>query len=302
MKVKILKNGWIIYNGSLNSPKIMDLVDYFVVEMKNRGVELEKVSNLQIIGELNKDINRLVSNLELKRPDFAILWDKDVTLGRHLEKMGLRVFNSSQAIELCDNKGYTFERLSEKGINIPRTIIAPLIYPRIKVRNFELYESIGKELGYPMVIKECYGSFGAQVYLIKDFEELKKKVNDLGSIPYVFQEFIATSHGRDVRVNVVGNKVVGSMYRESDGDFRANISAGGKGKGYLANKDEEDIAIKAVKELGLDYAGVDLLFGENDEPVVCEVNSNPHFKSTLEFTGVDVGKAIVDYILKEVYL
>jgi ribosomal protein S6--L-glutamate ligase/gamma-F420-2:alpha-L-glutamate ligase len=280
----------------------MDLVDYFVEEMSNRGVLLEKVSNLQIIGELNTDINRLIANLDLKKPDFAILWDKDVTLGRHLEKMGLRVFNSSRGIELCDNKGYTFEVLSEKGINIPRTIIAPLIYPRVKVNDFQLYENIAIELGYPLVIKECYGSFGAQVYLIENFEQMKEKVISLGSIPYVFQEFISTSHGRDVRINVVGDVVVGSMYRESDGDFRANISAGGKGKSYIANQQEEEIAIKAVKELGLDYAGVDILFGKGDQPVVCEVNSNPHFKSTLEYTGVDVGKAIVEYILKEVYL
>ncbi|MCT4632582.1 MAG: RimK family alpha-L-glutamate ligase [Firmicutes bacterium] len=280
----------------------MDLVDYFVEEMSNRGVLLEKVSNLQIIGELNTDINRLIANLDLKKPDFAILWDKDVTLGRHLEKMGLRVFNSSRGIELCDNKGYTFEVLSEKGINIPRTIIAPLIYPRVKINDFQLYENIAIELGYPLVIKECYGSFGAQVYLIENFEQMKEKVISLGSIPYVFQEFISTSHGRDVRINVVGDLVVGSMYRESDGDFRANISAGGKGKSYIANQREEEIAIKAVKELGLDYAGVDILFGKGDQPVVCEVNSNPHFKSTLEYTGVDVGKAIVEYILKEVYL
>lgn len=295
------RNGWIVYNGSLKSPKIMDLVDYFVDGMKERNIILKKISNLEFIGELNGDFNRLLSVKKLEKPDFVILWDKDVTLGRHIEKMGIRVFNSPRSIMLCDNKGYTFEALSEKKIPIPRTIVGPLIYPGREVKDFELFKSIGEVLGYPLVIKECYGSFGAQVYLIEDFEMMKSKIKELATIPYIFQEFISTSFGRDIRVNVVGGNVVGAMLRKSDGDFRANISAGGKGEKYILSDEEKDVAIKASEVLGLDYAGVDLLFGKDGKAIVCEVNSNPHFKSTMEYTGVDVGKSIIDHIIKVVY-
>ena len=60
----------------------------------------------------------------------------------------------------------------------------------------------------------------------------------------------------------------------------------------------EAAAIKAAEVIGLDFAGVDVLFGK-DGPVVCEVNSNPHFKSSLECTGVDMSEEIMDYIVEK---
>ena len=60
----------------------------------------------------------------------------------------------------------------------------------------------------------------------------------------------------------------------------------------------ESVAVKAAEIIGLDFAGVDVLFG-SDGPVVCEVNSNPHFKSSLECTGVDMSEKIFDYILEK---
>ena len=59
----------------------------------------------------------------------------------------------------------------------------------------------------------------------------------------------------------------------------------------------EDVAIKTCELIGLDFAGVDVLFGK-DGPIVCEVNSNPHFKSSLECTGVDMSEKIMDHILE----
>ena len=61
-------------------------------------------------------------------------------------------------------------------------------------------------------------------------------------------------------------------------------------------KAQEETAISACKAIGLDFAGVDILFGENDEPIVCEINSNPHFESSFVCTGVDMSVAIIEYI------
>ena len=65
------------------------------------------------------------------------------------------------------------------------------------------------------------------------------------------------------------------------------------------SKDMEAIAIAATEAIGLDFAGVDVLFG-NDGPIVCEVNSNPHFKSSLECTGVDMSEKIIEYIVEKI--
>ena len=146
------------------------------------------------------------------------------------------------------------------------------------------------------------GSFGMQVYLINNREEFINKVKDLNKnkIDFIIQENIKSSFGKDIRVNIIGDKVIGAMLRTSERDFRANISQGGKGTLVELNKEQEEIALKAHKVLGLDFSGVDLLFGENNKPLLCEVNSNLNFLSFEKIYGKGFGKKILEYILGEI--
>ena len=85
------------------------------------------------------------------------------------------------------------------------------------------------------------------------------------------------------------------MRRSTDGDFRSNLTRGGAMEPYTPTEAEAALAIRAAKLLGLDFAGVDVLFGK-DGPIICEVNSNPHFKTTLECTGVNMADEIMQHI------
>ena len=209
--------------------------------------------------------------------------------------MGLRLFNSATAIENCDNKALTYIEL--KGIvKMPKTIIAPMTYRNIGYNNTDFVKNSINTLGLPVVIKECFGSFGQQVYLAESYEkaiDIVKNTNE----PLIFQEFIAESKGKDIRINMVGNNAVASMLRYNDNDFRANITNGGSMKNYTPTEKEIEIAQKVCKVLNLDFGGVDILFGKNG-PIVCEVNSNAHFKNIYDCTGVNVADYIGDYIEK----
>ena len=90
------------------------------------------------------------------------------------------------------------------------------------------------------------------------------------------------------------------MLRYNKDDFRSNISNGGAGSKYEPKPSYIELAEKASKALGLDFAGVDVLFGENDEPIICEINSNPQFKSTLDATGVNLAEHIASYIINKI--
>ena len=61
---------------------------------------------------------------------------------------------------------------------------------------------------------------------------------------------------------------------------------------YTPTESERALAVRAAETLGLDFAGVDVLFGK-DGPLICEVNSNAHFKTTLDCTGVNMADAIM---------
>ena len=282
--------GWLVVNGFVDSAKFCELYSFLSCAAKKRGIALE----VRTSDSFNVPLGEKIADVD--RPDFVLFWDKDIRLAARMEKEGLRLFNSASAIEICDSKALTAEALTGH-VPTPRTLIAPKTFEGVGYNRLKFLENATRVLGLPMIIKEVYGSFGAQVYLAESLADAEKTVVSLGHKEFVMQEFIEESRGRDVRINVVGGKVVSAMERYNCNDFRSNITNGGKMKPAALTPEMEDAAIKACELIGLDFAGVDVLFGK-DGPIVCEVNSNPHFKSSLECTGVDMSEKIMDHILE----
>lgn len=283
---------WLIVNKFLYTEKFRELYAMFSEAAKEQGIELELKTNdrlLPVLGE--KETFEDVS--------FVLFWDKDIRLARALESRGLLVANSAFGIEACDDKSLTHLYLEKAGIPMPRTILAPMTYANIGYTDFEFLSQAGRKLGFPMVVKECFGSFGQQVYLVQNEKELDLLVKSLAGKPFLMQEFIKSSFGRDVRIQVVGDKAVAAMYRYSEnGDFRANITNGGKMKAYEPSLEEKELAVRACRALKLDFAGVDILFGETGA-IVCEVNSNAHFKNIYDCTGVNTAEHIIKYLAEK---
>ncbi len=279
---------WLVINSFMDNQKFKNLYELLSNAFKKHNVSLE----IKTASDISLEVGAKIEN----KPDFAIFWDKDIYLAERLEKEGVRLFNSAKAVLLCDNKILMYQELANKGIRIPRTFIAPKTFEGLNYSKRDFLNSVIKEIGFPIIVKEAYGSFGEQVYLANDEKSLNDIINQIGYKDFLMQEFIASSKGRDIRINVVGDKAVVSMLRQNDNDFRSNISSGGHGEKYEPNEEYLDIAVKAAQALGLDFAGVDVLFGE-DGPIICEVNSNPQFASTLKATGVNLADHIVEYIL-----
>lgn len=280
------KKGWLVINGNLQTQKFNSLYTLLCNSAKKQDILLELKSNNELIAPVDKGKGL---------PDFAIFWDKDIPLARKLERAGIRLFNSRKAVEICDDKILTAEVLSENGVPTPTTLIAPKTFENIPFKDYGFLTKAEEIFGYPMVIKESNGSFGAQVYLAENYEKAVAIIEKIGHKPFILQRFIKESSGKDIRVNIVGGKVICAMLRQNPDDFRSNISSGGKGEKIILDKEQEKIALDACKAVGTDFAGVDILFGK-DGPLVCEVNSNPQFKSTLDATGVDLSEYIVKYI------
>lgn len=275
----------------MDNEKFKNLYKLLFDAFSKRGVSLLIKRAQDISLEVGKEIKN--------KPDFAIFWDKDIYLAERLEAQGIRLFNNSHAINLCDNKILMYQELIKHQIRIPRTMVAPKTFEGLGYKDLSFVREAAQELGWPLVIKEAYGSFGEQVYLAKDMNEAENIINKIGYHDFLMQEFIASSKGKDIRINVVGDKVIVSMLRENKSDFRSNISNGGTGVNFAPEQDYIDLAIKAAKSLGLDFAGVDVMFGE-DGPIICEVNSNPQFASTLQATGINLADYIADYILRQI--
>ena len=210
---------------------------------------------------------------------------------RHFERMGVPVINSSDAIDNVKDKLYTHQILAQSNLDIPNTML--LKYP-IDVDFVDAY------IGFPAIVKKISGSYGRGVFLAENKKQLRQLVTmaELTKKSYdiIIQEFVKDTWGKDLRVLVVNNKVVGCMMRQAtDDDFRANITRGGEGFPYEVNEQIEWLSVESSKSLNLDISGVDLLF-DNGGYKICEVNSNPGFEGMEQYTKKNIAGEIVSFI------
>ena len=283
---------WVIYNGSLTSDKFIDQAVLIKEAAERAGVQAMIKKNYDVMMDLTDTFDL--------RPSFVVFLDKDILLAKFLKNHGIPIFNDPEVIETCDNKANQYIELSKYGLPMPVTIIAPKVYPSFTIADSGYYEKVLAKLGLPMIIKEGHGSFGMRVYLIETEEEFYVKTDELRGVDYVFQQFVESSRGRDIRVNIVGGEIVAAMYRHSETDFRANIANGGVAQTIELTTAQKELAIKAANAVGAEFAGVDLLFGKNEEPLVCEVNAAAHIRNIYNVTGINVADAMITYILREI--
>ena len=209
---------------------------------------------------------------------------------RQFERMNVPTLPNSASIEASKDKLYANQILAQAGLPIPKTLLT-----RFPCKA----ELVEKQVGFPCVMKVITGSHGAGVYLCrtpKEFEDLSELISSLDSkTSMIIQEYISDSEGRDLRVIVIGGRVVGAMQRTAtDGSFKANISRGGEGAPHEVDDEMEMLAIQVAKVLDLDIAGVDLLF-HPDGYKICEANSSPGFKGFEKALGINIPEKVFSY-------
>ncbi len=289
------KKGYLIINGFVREGKFLSLYSALSQSAMRAGLELELKTNIDLMADIT--LGRTVAQGKL--PEYAIFWDKDVRLAKTLEAAGMKLFNSSRAIELCDDKSLTHIALMGK-VPQPKTVLIPLTFPRVGYTDTAFLEKAAEYLGFPLVVKQCFGSFGTGVYLAHDMEEAKAALMKTQGNAAIAQEYIASSFARDIRAYVVGGRVAAAMLRRNtSGDFRANIAQGGTAEAYKLSAEQESLAVSAAEILGCTFAGVDLLFGKDGETLVCEVNSNAHFAGIEAATGINIADRIIEAVLRE---
>lgn len=290
------KKGVIIINAYSSLSSSVNQASRLKEEFHNLGVEVDVKRNLEF-STMVKD-GKLVSNFSSY--DFCIYLDKDKYVSEILSNLGIRTFNKHEAIRVCDDKMRTYIALAGKGINVIDTIPGTLCYTEGAKVDENALNKIASELGFPMIIKENYGSLGQGVYKADNFSELKALSEKLKTKAHLFQKMITNSVGRDIRVIVIGKKVFASMERVSKTDFRSNIELGATGKEFKLPPSFRQVAEKVAEVLDLDYCGIDILIDKGNVPIVCEVNSNAFFGGIESVTNKNVAKAYAEYVLKNI--
>lgn len=296
-------DAWIIYSKSTIEKKIKsgEIEKTKKYAKDNYNIDVDVISSHDFFISCEQGKNKVYyQGTEIKDfPKIVIFRKYDIYLARQLELMGVKVMNSTQAMIDARNKMKTYQVLANKGISAPKTLY---IVSGIKKKCF-YYDQVCKFFNNSkFILKYTYGSQGKYVHLItceKEFNEAVKKYEGI----CIFQEYIESSFGKDIRCYVIGGKFIGAAIRQSAGDdFRSNLARGGHAIKFDYNDKVAKLAVDASNAFNLDICGVDILFKGNDDYTVCEVNALPGFKSlkaTTQKRGSIVLLELINDKLKE---
>jgi RimK family alpha-L-glutamate ligase len=206
-----------------------------------------------------------------------------------LQRLGLYVINPPEAIEHCVDKYDLLAILEENGIPVPRTAVTENVDEALKAFN---------ELGEDVIVKPIFGSRGIGSTRVNDSEiasTVFRAITFYHGVIYL-QEFV--HHGfSDIRVFVVGDRVVAAMRRVSD-SWKTNYSQGARPEQIRLERTMEQMAIKSARLIECKIAGVDILESPRG-PLVVEVNSQPGWRGLQSVTRVNIADEIVDFVLSE---
>lgn len=215
---------------------------------------------------------------------------------KQFELMGVRTINTFSSTVKTKDKVAMLQALSQGGVPIPKTTI---------VHSADYIVEEATEMGsFPIILKSVSGAQGIGVSIVESKRGLRSiaemLLEDGDASPLIVQEYVKESSGKDIRIFIIGGKIVAAMERiaKRRGEFRSNFSMGGRVRLAELSEKEKSLARKAARVYGIDVAGVDLIRTKNG-PKILEVNSNPGLLGITQATGIDVAGKLIDYLVQE---
>ncbi len=235
---------WLIYDRD-NIPRNQFFIERWLLAGREKGVEPEVVAREEITFGIRDSRLFLDASSRPRLPDCAVIRANDPLLSAHLEGMGIPVFNNAALARVCNDKRLTHQMAA----GLFPMMDTVFLHPRADRCPFP----------YPAVVKGVHGNGGRQVYLAENDQNFRRALDSLAPDEALVQPLCDTP-GRDVRVYMLGQEVVKSMMRMSDGNFRSNIGLGASARPYDPGPEALDLARRFSGTLDAGLIGVDFVF------------------------------------------
>lgn len=265
------------------------------VEEKLLIAELNKHPQVEIV-RINDGANFF--DITQKPADVDVVLERSISYSRGLymthifEANGILVVNPSIVAERCGDKYVTSQILARNGIPTPRVLMA-----------FDSESALQavEAMGYPCVLKPVVGSWGRLLAKIDSpamAEAIIEHKASLGVNHQIFyiQEYIEKP-GRDIRAFVVGEEIIGAIYRTSE-NWITNTARGGKASNCPITSEIADLCQRTAQVIGPGLLAIDLL-ETPDGLTIIEVNHTMEFRNSIHTTGVNIPERMVDYVLTQ---
>lgn len=260
---------------------------------RSRGVEFEKLDDRTLVFDLHDPARFQQYDIILER---SVNHSRALYALKMLNDWGIKTINDAETARICGDKVLTSLALTKHKVPIPGNMVA--FTPESALEAIE-------QMGYPVVLKPCIGSWGRLVAKINDREaaeailEHKQILGSYHHSIYYIQQYIEKP-GRDIRSFVVGNETIAAIYRTA-AHWITNTALGGKASNCPITPAISDLSLRAAEAVGGGMLAIDLLESA-DGLLVNEVNYTMEFRNSIHTTGVDIPAKMIDYVLQEAAL
>ena len=275
--------GWLVYDQD-NIKRNQFFIDRWMDAAKKRGLDLQLVTAQQISWGLRRGLPFLMKDLSDARPSFAVMRAQYPQLRAHLESMGIPCFNNAKVGDICNDKQKTHSLLSGLLPMMPTAFLTPSAFQN--------------PFPYPVVVKGAHGCGGRSVYLADNEAEYAEAVRKISPDTFIVQP-LSSDPGKDLRVYVLGNRIIAAMLRYQEGDFRSNVGLGGGSRPVDVTDELRDYVSRVLAHFDTGLVGVDFIYHEG-RLVFNEVEDAVGTRMLYMHTGLDIADEYLALILKTI--
>ena len=269
-------NGYLIYRKEdyrKNRWFANHIIEIF--KLNNLNVELLIFEHILIVQKTNVLI--YYKNKELNKYDFVLNRTRDYNLAYTFEKLNYKVFNNSKLSRITNDKYSSYQFCTNLGIN---SLATELYFNGIKFHD-------------KVCVKKRNGYGGSEVYLVNGQKELDQFDDN-----YIVQKYNDKIIG-DIRTYIINNKIIASIIRKKNEDFRTNVSLGAIAELYVISKELEDMINIILSNLKCDFVGIDFLIDEANNLYFNEIEDVVGCRSLYDKSDIDIIKILSNYIKSE---
>ena len=260
----------------------------FLEEAASLGMKMEMVGALDLCAG---GIAVWNGNRRLEQRDFLFNRYFDGAVVDCMSRLTSRSYNQTDRFRYYRNKFHQLSVVEGSQVHIPVSLMGTATL---------CWTLLSEKLGGPFVAKGTTGSMGREVFLISNAADLNGLLEKYGDRKeWVFQQYIRESAGRSLRLLSIRGRIVASIIRESEDDFRANVALGAHTSVFPVDDALEELALRIYEKTRLDFVGIDVLLG-NDGYYFCEFNVMQGLEGVESASGKNLAREMMLTIQRDI--
>lgn len=277
-------NGWLIYDQRAAEAN-RSYIAWFIDEARKQHINVRLVLREQIqIGIRNGRYDITIDRKEVHLPHFVVIRTIEPTLQTYFAALDVVTFNNAAVASICNDKALTHLHVQKLHIPMVDTYF-------LKRSSFPKKPP----LRYPIVVKDAHSRSGTDVFYVRDDMVWKRMPEKISSENIIVQA-ANVQLGKDVRVFVIGKKIIAAILRHNERDFRANYRLGGDAYIYHLSETERQMIQKIVDYFHFDLVGIDFLLSEDGKLLFNEIEDVVGSRILSKTTNINLLEKYITHI------